>query len=89
MQCFNETVQPVIDVSQQEKCFYSLCLKDILRLCKFGNFHVKDVRKHLFPYDGNLNLCSKNTVNFIQCRFRDALRMIQLLIRINKLLISP
>ncbi len=54
VQWFNETAQPVIDVSQQEKCFYSLCLKDILRLCKFGKFHEKDERKHLFPYDGNL-----------------------------------
>ncbi len=67
VQPFNETVQPVIDVSQQETCFYSLCLKDILRLCKLGKFHEKDERKHLFPYDGNLNPCSKNTVNFIQC----------------------
>lgn len=67
VQPFNETVQPVIDVSQQETCFYSLCLNDILRLCKFGKFYEKDERKHLFPYDGNLNPCSKNTVNFIQC----------------------
>lgn len=67
VQRFNETVQPVIEVSQHEMCFYSFCLKDILRLCKYGKFYEKDERKYLFPYDGNLKPCSKNTVNFIQC----------------------